>query len=303
MVAVMVAPLSLIPASVLVLIMYSGGDIYRSVLYTILVITIPALLSVYPTTLLYFVPLYIFMVSRFGRNEKSLIGFLLLASLGGAFLIYFSLLIVFHGYNTEIYNWLLYYYRVISIGASSIIALVFWFLTKTGLDQTATDDENLMLGAKYLSNPVMDILIIAVVITVFSAVLFINNKGDNGQEYAFLGKAPALLAVTINIDPKIIDANKININRTRIIKVAVLTDIEFDAPVQINPWTTLLDNDEVDNYSVHDVDKDGDSDLLLTFTAKNVGFTCDTNELTLTGETYDGVGIQGTDSVSITGCK
>ena len=95
------------------------------------------------------------MVRRFGKNEKSLIGFLLLASLGGAFIFYFSLLIVSDLYYiTKITNRELYYYRVISIGASSIIALVFWFLTKTGMDQTAIDDENLMLVSEYLSNPV-----------------------------------------------------------------------------------------------------------------------------------------------------
>ena len=113
---------------------------------------------------------------------------------------------------------------------------------------------------------------------------------------------PQILDVSIDIDPKK-DANKINIKRTRIIKVAILAGAEFDAPARVNPWTTLLGNDEVDNYSVRDVDKDGDDDLLLTFTAKNVGFTCDTTELTLTGQTYDGVAIQGTDSVNITGCK
>lgn len=50
-----------------------------------------------------------------------------------------------------------------------------------------------------------------------------------------------------------------------------------------------------------DVDADGDMDLVLHFRLGDTGLTCEPTEGTLTGETFDGVGIVGTDALRMVG--
>ena len=53
---------------------------------------------------------------------------------------------------------------------------------------------------------------------------------------------------------------------------------------------------------VKDVDGDGDTDLLFHFKIPETGIQCDDTEAVLTGETWDGASIRGTDSVTTVGC-
>ena len=46
-----------------------------------------------------------------------------------------------------------------------------------------------------------------------------------------------------------------------------------------------------------DVDGDGDTDLVLHFGLGDTDLTCDSTEGTLTGETFDGQDIEGSDAV------
>ncbi len=50
-----------------------------------------------------------------------------------------------------------------------------------------------------------------------------------------------------------------------------------------------------------DVDDDGDTDLVLHFRLLNSSLDCDSTEGTLLGETFDGIAIEGADSVRMVG--
>jgi hypothetical protein len=56
-------------------------------------------------------------------------------------------------------------------------------------------------------------------------------------------------------------------------------------------------------YRLEDVDDDGDWDLALKFNTQETGIACGDTETTLTGETFNGQGITGTDSIKTVGCK
>ncbi len=51
------------------------------------------------------------------------------------------------------------------------------------------------------------------------------------------------------------------------------------------------------------MDSDGDLDLMLHFRTQGTGIQCGDTEASLTGETFDGQAIQGTDSVVTVGCN
>lgn len=98
--------------------------------------------------------------------------------------------------------------------------------------------------------------------------------------------------------------NSINPNAGGVIPVAILTTDDFDAS-NVDPETVALDGEGARSKgksgkfgSLEDVDGDGDLDLVVQI--ENV-ITWDLNatEAMLTGETYDGIFIEGTDSVRI----
>lgn len=98
--------------------------------------------------------------------------------------------------------------------------------------------------------------------------------------------------------------NSINPNAGGVITVAILTTDDFDAS-NVDPETVALDGEGARGKgksgkfgSLEDVDGDGDLDLVVQI--ENV-ITWDLNatEAMLTGETYDGIFIEGTDSVRI----
>ena len=116
--------------------------------------------------------------------------------------------------------------------------------------------------------------------------------------------SPAAIAVSIDIKPGS-DPNSINLKSKGKIPVAVLTTGPFDA-TQLN-WETVLFGPEGATEShgrshVEDVDDDGDMDVVLHFNTQDTGILCDDTEVTLTGETFGGEAITGTDSVEIVKC-
>lgn len=54
---------------------------------------------------------------------------------------------------------------------------------------------------------------------------------------------------------------------------------------------------------IEDVDEDGDLDLMLHFSVRDTGIVCGDTSASLTGETFDGQPIAGSDSIKTVGCK
>lgn len=103
--------------------------------------------------------------------------------------------------------------------------------------------------------------------------------------------------IAIDIKPGS-NPNSINLEAKGVIPVAILSTAGFDAST-VDPTTvTFADAPSIKSKMV-DVDYDGDMDMLLYFNIKDLSLDANSTEATLTGETYEGMDIQGTDSVSI----
>lgn len=99
--------------------------------------------------------------------------------------------------------------------------------------------------------------------------------------------------------------NQININGNGSVPVAILTTPDFDAAmVDVSTVRFGPANAPVwGNTQFKDVDKDGDTDLLVHFRARDTGIACGATSATLTGETMGGQPFSGSDSVNVLGCK
>jgi hypothetical protein len=106
-------------------------------------------------------------------------------------------------------------------------------------------------------------------------------------------------SVTIDIKPGG-EPNSINLRSKGVTPVAILTTEDFDAST-VNPATVTLEGVAPVKSRMQDVDGDGDLDLLLHFSTKELAEVLSTasTEATLTGETNEGIAIEGTDSVKI----
>ena len=110
--------------------------------------------------------------------------------------------------------------------------------------------------------------------------------------------------ITIDIKPDS-DPNSINLKSKGKIPVAILTTDTFDA-TQVD-WESVLFGPEGATEShgrshVEDVDDNGNMDVVLHFNTQDSGIACGDIEATLTGETFGGEAITGTDSVTIVKC-
>jgi hypothetical protein len=111
--------------------------------------------------------------------------------------------------------------------------------------------------------------------------------------------------VSIDIKPSSFP-NSINIKKNRVVPVAILTTDIFDA-TDVDPSTLLFgkNGDEASpaRTALKDVDGDGVPDMILHFNTQDTGLWCGDTSAFLTGETFDGQPIVGSDSIKIVGCK
>ena len=94
--------------------------------------------------------------------------------------------------------------------------------------------------------------------------------------------------------------NSINLKSKGVVPVAVLTTDLFDAAT-VDPETVELEGVDPVKWAMDDVDEDGDLDLILHFSTRDLAGPLDINstDATLSGETYDGEAFTGVDSVRI----
>ena len=126
-----------------------------------------------------------------------------------------------------------------------------------------------------------------------------SSSGIFSQRY----QAPSSgVAVEIDIKPGSAQ-NPIDPKSKDVIPVAILTTATFDA-WDVDSSTLAFGRGGVGikhaTGHAEDVDKDGDLDMILHFKAP-AGVVCGDTEATLTGETFGGVPIEGTDVIKDTG--
>jgi TolB protein len=116
---------------------------------------------------------------------------------------------------------------------------------------------------------------------------------------------PLPISVEIDIKPGS-DPNSINPRSRGVIPVAIPTTDTFDATT-VDETTVLFGATGTEAAPVHfafeDVDGDGDTDMILHFNTQDTGIVCGDTSASLTGETFGGPAIQGTDSIRTVGCK
>jgi len=119
-----------------------------------------------------------------------------------------------------------------------------------------------------------------------------------GEPTAFaITPAPPVENVLIDIKPGSYP-NSINPGSQGRIPVAILTDETFDATT-VDPATVRFgpENAAAAHSAIEDVDGDGDLDMILHFKTQKTGIEPGDTEATLTGKTYGGISIEGTDTI------
>ena len=118
---------------------------------------------------------------------------------------------------------------------------------------------------------------------------------------------PGVLAITVEIDIKPgTEWNPLNVGSNGVIPVAILTTEDFDAAT-VDPGTVLLagvtvavrGKSEKAMAHLEDVDGDGDIDLLVQIDTDAFAQAWTGGEVELTGETFDGQSIEGSDFVLV----
>lgn len=73
---------------------------------------------------------------------------------------------------------------------------------------------------------------------------------------------------------------------------------------EVDPATVKFGPNQISpvRFKGRDYNRDGFSDLILTFKLNETGFACGDTEATLTGETYGGDAIQGSDDFTVSPC-
>ena len=114
----------------------------------------------------------------------------------------------------------------------------------------------------------------------------------------------SIIPVTIDIKPGS-DPNSINPRSRGVISVAILTTEDFDATT-VDPLSVAFGPNgarETHNRGhIEDVDGDGDDDMVLHFNTQDTGIQCGDTSASLTGQTFGGTLIEGSDTVRTVGC-
>ena len=134
---------------------------------------------------------------------------------------------------------------------------------------------------------------------------YIGTGVGSSYKKDFWEYTPEETSIAIDIKPGTFP-NNINPRAKGVIPVAILTTDTFDATT-IDPTTVRFGSNGTEaapvQSSLEDVDGDGDTDMILHFKTQDTGIVCGDTSASLTGETFGGQAIEGSDSVKTVGCK
>lgn len=133
---------------------------------------------------------------------------------------------------------------------------------------------------------------------------FNNPGGDNAGGFRVLiFKLHDLTEVDIDIKPGS-DKNRLNPRSKGRVWVAILSEGNFDA-LQVDPGTVRLgpSGASPDRYRAKDINRDQQPDLALRFMTSGLGIGCEDTSLTLTGDTYAGARVFGSDEITTVSCR
>ncbi|MHB0913874.1 MAG: hypothetical protein ACYC2Y_10600 [Armatimonadota bacterium] len=136
---------------------------------------------------------------------------------------------------------------------------------------------------------------LSVATTINEAEQIVGVGYYNDRVSAFL--LTPLVRIQIDIKPGG-EPNSINLGSKGVTPVAALTTEDFDA-ADIDPTTVRFAGAPAARWVMEDVDRDGDMDMLFHVNTPELQLTPESAEAMLTGETFDGYRIEGTDSVNI----
>lgn len=132
-----------------------------------------------------------------------------------------------------------------------------------------------------------------------------ESTTSTGAVHAALWTITFATAVPIDVKPGS-EPNSVNPRSHGVIPVAILTTDEFDA-TSVNPLSVRFGPDEASEAHgrghIEDVNGDGRPDLMLHFRTDETGIQCGDSEVILTGQTFGGKAIQGSDAIRTVGCK
>ncbi|UCG24442.1 MAG: hypothetical protein JSW55_00080 [Chloroflexota bacterium] len=142
--------------------------------------------------------------------------------------------------------------------------------------------------------------------------------GANRDEVLFgapvSGTAFRIIRLSLEFAPLLVDVdvkpstfpNSVNHRSNGNIPVAILSNEEFDATT-VDPASVRFGPGEAGESHgrghIEDVDGDGDLDLMLHFGTQDTNLQCGEEVVALTGLTYGGQAVSGSDSVRLVGCK
>jgi hypothetical protein len=145
-----------------------------------------------------------------------------------------------------------------------------------------------------------------------TGIVSLSPQGSSGLAGVFIRILSATvivpsfpLPVEVDIKPNSFP-NSMNPKSKGVFPVAILSTSIFDATtidplsVQFGPDGTIEAHGK---GHIEDVDGDGNDDLVLHFRTQETGIACGDTSASLTGETFDGQQIQGSDSIQTVGCK
>ena len=132
-------------------------------------------------------------------------------------------------------------------------------------------------------------------------------QGSGGLTYAtgLLFLTPPAQLISIDIKPGSFP-DSINPRSKGVIPVAILTTDTFDATT-VDSATVRFGATGTEAAPVHDaledVDRDGDTDMILHFRTQDTGIVCGGTSASLTGRTFSEHAIEGSDAIRTVGCK